>query len=198
MRVPGGLLLALSSCHLVGDVHDVGFVDEVPAATGGQPCEASACPAGECQSPLCAEGACAVANRPAHEPCSAGVCDGQGSCVACVDNGDCPSGPCQDGLCVAEACVDGAQNGMETDVDCGGGCAPCADGEACVLPADCASGVCVDFVCGACTDGSCQPGSYCDEASGTCAMQKPLGAPCSSTEECTPPYECDDECVFEE
>jgi hypothetical protein len=33
-------------------------------------------------------------------------------------------------------------DGSETDVDCGGPCAPCAQGKACNVNADCASGSC--------------------------------------------------------
>lgn len=40
-------------------------------------------------------------------------------------------------------CTDGAKNGGETDVDCGGTCAVrCAIGKACAVSADCASGTC--------------------------------------------------------
>ena len=51
----------------------------------------------------------------------------------------------------APSCSDRVTNGAETDVDCGGktGCAPCAIGLGCQVPADCASG--------ACRDGRCAP-----------------------------------------
>jgi hypothetical protein len=39
-------------------------------------------------------------------------------------------------------CYDGVKNGDETDVDCGGSCAPCIAGKACNENADCVSGVC--------------------------------------------------------
>ena len=45
------------------------------------------------------------------------------------------------------ACDDGLHNGTETDVDCGGGCAPCLTHRACVVPADCAEGRCVGGQC---------------------------------------------------
>ena len=44
-------------------------------------------------------------------------------------------------------CGDYVMNGNETGIDCGGGCAPCPDGEACKLNADCASSACEDNVC---------------------------------------------------
>lgn len=46
-------------------------------------------------------------------------------------------------------CADLAQNGDETDVDCGGSCSPCADGLHCAIGADCISGSCTATVCDA-------------------------------------------------
>ncbi len=47
-------------------------------------------------------------------------------------------------------CDDGEQNGLETDVDCGGGeCAPCPEGGMCTTGTDCESGSCVGGVCAA-------------------------------------------------
>jgi hypothetical protein len=44
-------------------------------------------------------------------------------------------------------------NGDEVDVDCGGGCALCAPGQACTTHGDCAGGACVGGVCApTCTD----------------------------------------------
>jgi plastocyanin len=39
-------------------------------------------------------------------------------------------------------CSDGQRDGTETDVDCGGACAPCALARGCTSPRDCTSGVC--------------------------------------------------------
>ena len=50
------------------------------------------------------------------------------------------------GMCVAPTCSDGAKNGTETDIDCGGPGCPmkkCAPMQKCLAPADCASGVCM-------------------------------------------------------
>src|SRR5688500_478648 len=46
-------------------------------------------------------------------------------------------------------CADGAKGEGEGDIDCGGPCAPCADGKRCAVKADCASGVCDGGVCSA-------------------------------------------------
>ncbi|MFN3199693.1 MAG: hypothetical protein ACE366_14905 [Bradymonadia bacterium] len=40
-------------------------------------------------------------------------------------------GVCSGGTCAAPACDDGVGNGDETDVDCGGSCAPCPSGLRC-------------------------------------------------------------------
>jgi hypothetical protein len=45
-------------------------------------------------------------------------------------------------------CDDGAMNGAETDVDCGGpACAPCAVGQTCASDADCMTAACISGVC---------------------------------------------------
>ncbi len=49
------------------------------------------------------------------------------------------------------SCSDGAQNGSETDVDCGGSCSGCGEGQSCSTDADCAAGGCES---GACTTSS--------------------------------------------
>jgi hypothetical protein len=91
--------------------------------------------------------------------------------------------PCDSGNCAittpADACHDRITDGAETDIDCGGGCAPCADYLSCAAPADCQSGACDMGRCRAatCSDGvrdgfesdvdcgggcsSCQSGSTC-------------------------------------
>jgi hypothetical protein len=77
--------------------------------------------------------------------------------VHCSALGACPTGlTCfTDGLCyyanetpagqdmsAAQCVVNGVKDGSETDVDCGGGCAPCAVGLSCGAGSDCASGFC--------------------------------------------------------
>lgn len=48
---------------------------------------------------------------------------------------------------VRPTCDDGEKNGDETDVDCGGPCSPCEDGERCRGDDDCVSGRCVGGTC---------------------------------------------------
>jgi hypothetical protein len=85
-------------------------------------------------------------------------------------------------------CSDGAQNGSETDVDCGGSCPPCALGKTCAAGTDCdsafcASGVCCDTAC----DGTCEACSAATKESGaddgTCGTAK-SGSACGDTQGC--------------
>lgn len=52
-------------------------------------------------------------------------------------------------------CFDGRRNGDETDRDCGGSCARCDEGRACLEGSDCRTGACIDDVCAepSCDDG---------------------------------------------
>jgi hypothetical protein len=51
------------------------------------------------------------------------------------------------GLPQPGSCSNGVKDGNETDVDCGGSCAACANGRACLANADCQSARCVNGVC---------------------------------------------------
>lgn len=52
------------------------------------------------------------------------------------------------------SCSDFVLDGNESDVDCGGSCAPCGSGRVCFAGADCASGLCSS---GRCLDQAVQP-----------------------------------------
>ncbi|WP_181234451.1 fibrinogen-like YCDxxxxGGGW domain-containing protein [Enhygromyxa salina] len=51
-------------------------------------------------------------------------------------------------LCEAPGCSDGLVSGMESDVDCGGGCLPCGVGLNCNASSDCETWGCFEGVCG--------------------------------------------------
>ena len=77
-----------------------------------------------------------------------------GSCQPCWDyshcnvDSDCQSRACIPGgpdfslWCAAATCSDGVRDAFESDVDCGGPCAPCAKGLVCANKTDCASMSC--------------------------------------------------------
>ncbi len=137
-------------------------------ASGGGGCsQAEDCPGVDttCRLRSCVADICGFADVAAGTACSDGgglMCDGSGSCVECLAGSDCVDGVCQGNQCVAASCSDSVNNGDETDVDCGGSCAPCANGKQCLSVGDCTSSYCVDGVCcdAACTS-SCEA---CDQA----------------------------------
>lgn len=68
-------------------------------------------------------------------------------------------------------CHDGLLNGQESDVDCGGGCAPCEDGEECLNFRDCISSVCAG--------GVCLPASCVDQLQNGDESDRDCGGSCS-------------------
>jgi hypothetical protein len=100
----------------------------------------------------------------------------------------------------ADACADGRLGDGETDVDCGGVCAPCTNGFACAQNDDCEAGICQNSVCGAscdpllqdCADGEgCYPGHenyFCaTDVSGVGGVP---GDPCDAPGDCNPGALC--------
>lgn len=85
----------------------------------------------------------------------------------------------------APTCNDGSHNGLETDLDCGGPCAPCLDGQTCASGSDCQNAVCLAGVCQSptCTDGL-QDGSETGLDCGGSCPGCPVGAGCASNADC--------------
>ncbi len=134
-------------------------------------CSISACRVTSCS----VGGGCGLAGTPDNFP----VCD--------CGNGDARARTNVDVSCTAQepSCSDGHHSpGFgETDVDCGGPCAPCANGLACSLDGDCNSGVCFDGVCQACDDGV-QNGTETDvDCGGVCGG-------CGTGDTCTVADDC--------
>jgi len=82
-------------------------------------------------------------------------------------------------------CDNGARDGDETGVDCGGSCPQCADGDPCRVPEDCESVVCMRGRClvPSCSDGvrnGRETGADCGGDCGLC----PGGEPCTSNDQC--------------
>ena len=98
----------------------------------------------------------------------------------CLVGSDCTTKNCNMAthVCDAPSCTDGAKNGTETDVDCGGSCATkCDVGKGCALGPDCTSGVCTNKVCAAptCSDGvknGTETDKDCGGSCPACGLQK--------------------------
>lgn len=96
--------------------------------------------------------------------CDGGVCDGAGACVACTADTDCGGGAyCHEHVCAS--CSDGAQNGDEAGLDCGGAhCLKC-NGESCSASAECKS-------------------ASCSGAGISSKCGWPVGVPCAGDDQC--------------
>lgn len=143
----------------------------------GNPCTADACEGDvSTNTPL-----------PLKTPCENGVCSADARCVRCVDGSDCASQICTDQeTCAASGCGDGAKNGSETDVDCGGGgCSPCPTGDACAKDGDCVSGNCAAGKCApSCTDGVKNAGESDVDCGGTKCAPCDVGQACGGGADC--------------
>ena len=119
-----------------------------------------------------------------------GVCDGHGGCAECVVAAQCTgSDLCVDNRCVPPECVDGAKNGYETAVDCGGpSCIPCGSAKACLRDRDCQSALCDPGtkLCAApaCGDGKRNGGEADVDCGGPCALLCAAGARCDEDADC--------------
>jgi hypothetical protein len=170
-------------------------------AEGGSPpgCDPAECDGEdtECAFRACdANDACVMENAAAGAVCTDGgeVCDGDGACVACVDDGDCDdTDVCVQNACLPAACINNQLDPDESDVDCGGPCLPCDNGMGCGDAADCVSLYCDKTqgptpevgICAACaTDAHCADaaGTYCK--AGACVAQKADGDVCAGSNEC--------------
>jgi hypothetical protein len=120
------------------------------------------CPVGEvCDEGTCVAdpSACSTSNPtgtcPAGRTCAGGTCVvPDAMCSASSPTGTCPSGRvCASGACVTSgappSCANGVEDGLETDVDCGGPrCEACGTSAGCVESTDCRSLDCTGNVCG--------------------------------------------------
>lgn len=170
---------------------------------GGQPgCTGpNECPGNDttCSYRTCDAGECGMANASSGTSCTEDggqVCDGDGSCVECVDVAQCDAQTedCQNNHCVPLTCLNQEQDGDETDVDCGGpDCAPCANDLLCLEARDCLSQFCdataSPATCQPCSNhNDCTPvaDTWCDPTvnEGSCVDQKAPGDACGDDREC--------------
>jgi hypothetical protein len=174
--------------------------DETGVDCGGScaPCpEMQACrSSADCRSQNCVEGVCGATcfdgirnGGESDVDCGASCRAVQQHCAIgkhCLSSGDCQSLSCVAGTCVASCTMDGIKNGDETDIDCGGSCAPCATGKHCSTGADCSSRVCSAGLCMArsCSDGV-RNGTEIDVDCGpTCGNFCKLGQTCRGWPDC--------------
>jgi hypothetical protein len=83
-------------------------------------------------------------------------------------------------------CQDDAQDGDETDIDCGGSCGPCGPGQGCVGADDCTSQLCINEVCSGpegCDNGSLDGDETDVDCGGSCGPCD-IGDSCVDTDDC--------------
>ena len=162
-----------------------------------------------CTLDTCMDGSTLHINQDAGFSCGMNVkCNDAGQCVRCNVGG--PANECLNNTtcvasknykdietvevainkCVPATCKDGAKNGSETDVDCGGtACAPCDLGKACSGPLDCLEAAC-DTTLKTCTPPTCFDGSlngmetFPDFGGPDCPPNIVVGAACKSPDDC--------------
>lgn len=109
-----------------------------------------------CELASCGDGfvgpneACDDGNEVDGDGCNSCALPGCGNGI--VDMGEeCDDGNDDDfdfcGNCIAATCTDEAQNGDETDLDCGGSCDPCQPDQACIIGEDCVYDACTNDTC---------------------------------------------------
>jgi hypothetical protein len=105
---------------------------------------------GTCAAPSCTD---AVQNGTETDLNCGGTCPACASGKKCGAATDCASGVCSGTTtktCAVPSCTDMVLNGTETDVDCGGSCAPasrCANNLMCMVAGDCQSANCTANKC---------------------------------------------------
>ena len=123
----------------------------------GSDCSSTVC---NTSTTVCAPVSCADSIKDGSETdidCGGGICPACAVGKNCSANSDCTSNACDaiSHSCVASQCIDHGLDGLETDIDCGGGiCPTCAVGKMCILNGDCTSTAC-NFVTNRCVTGLC-------------------------------------------
>lgn len=189
-----GISMALSSLGILAGCLALS-TDEGDSETGRcvsvQDCPSPAI----CKTMQCIEGDCITEFMASGIQCNeTRFCNGAGTCVGCLTNGDCQgtNPTCENNECIS--CSDGIKNGTEINIDCGGStCAACGPGTPCSSDTDCLDNNCVD---GLCCDASCTGVcKSCNQAGkeGTCAVL-PKGTEdpgvCEKTRACSATGNC--------
>ena len=161
------------------------------------PCseQASACVANTCDN-----GCCGTEKTAAETACtdsSGRVCDGDGHCVACVQQGDCPA---QSTVCLVNACSGNAcsTTNAPKSTTCNDGNGKLCDGNgkcaACLATTDCPvpTTLCVIAACTseACTTSNATLGTTCTDSSGAFCDGNGKCVQCNTTADCAAPLGC--------
>ena len=130
--------------------------------------------------------------------CGGGTCTTCANGLKCIADTDCTSNACDANslTCVSDQCSDHRQDGLETDVDCGGGiCSACVNGLKCNIDSDCLSNAC-DAISNLCVSNQCidhrKDGVETDVDCGganTCARCA-VGKSCISNSDCQLGHTC--------
>jgi hypothetical protein len=108
---------------------------------------------------------------------------------SCAVATDCQSLVCSSGTCQVPTSTDGAKNGDETDIDCGGSSAPpCAVGLDCIDNHDCKSGACAADVCAMATSTDGMKDG--DETDVDCGGKNTGAPPCMEGQGCLVAADC--------
>jgi hypothetical protein len=106
----------------------------------------------------------------------------------CDSNADCAGGRCTNDICQPESCIDELENGVESDVDCGGddGCARCPVGRHCRTASDCDGGACTNGKCQrpTCDDGLLNGSETDVDCGGICPSACADGLRCKISADC--------------
>lgn len=94
---------------------------------------------------------------------------------------------------VQETCSDVIKNQNETDIDCGGVCSSCSNGEGCLINSDCVSDYCSSNICStsvpvvSCTDGIKNQDETDVDCGGSC-LNCDINNTCSTNNDCLSDY----------
>ena len=164
--------------HCKSGVRDA---DEGGIDCGGKDCDKcelktrcavnSDCRSGVSDGTFCVPSTCKDGRKSGNETdkdCGGTLCARCGFTMQCKQNSDCmkqhetlPLYCDLDFLrCGIARCGDGKQDGDETDVDCGGACAPCSQGMKCLQKSDCATDLECDPSTRRCVSFFCDAGQY--------------------------------------
>lgn len=151
-------------------------------------CVNASCVAGRCVDPTCDDG---IQNQSeTGTDCGGTSCEPCPSGQGCNTDGDCAAGlfcAPEARVCSPVSCQDGALNGSELAVDCGGGVCPgCPAASPCNTGDDCQSRSCSENVCveATCTDGILNQDEADVDCGGSCLT------PCDAGQACRDPLDC--------